>query len=278
MTSADIPEPQKQVNWFLGTIGFSYDDWRGSFYPPRTKPRNYLTHYSRIFNAVEIDSTFHAVPAPGILERWGEMTPAEFRFALKMPKQVTHAPELSFNRQLLGGFFSAARGLGSKLGPILLQFPPSFRPEKISQLREFLTNLPRDLRFAVEVRHQSWYTRQGDEQPALAALLKEFGLCWAATDFPGLPGVVTRTADFLFVRWIGQNGSFMHHNQEQIDRTDELTIWGERIQSNLQGIRDIYGFFNNDYSGFPPMTANRFKKIIGLSVEEFDLPRQARLF
>jgi uncharacterized protein YecE (DUF72 family) len=278
MTSEDIPNPQKQLNWFIGTIGFGYDDWRGSFYPPQTKPRNYLTHYSRIFNAVEIDSTFHAVPAPGVLERWGEMTPAEFRFALKMSKQVTHAPELSYNRQLLAGFFSVSRALGSKLGPILLQFPPSFRLDKIDQLRQFLASLPTDLRFAVEVRHQSWYTRQGDEPRALAVLLKEFGICWAATQFPGLPGEVTTTTDFLMVRWIGQNGSFMHHNREQVDRTAELTAWGERIRSSTLELHDIYGFFNNDYSGFPPQTANRFKKIIGLPVQEFDLPRQATFF
>ena len=206
------------------------------------------------------------------------MTPAEFRFALKMSKQVTHAPELSYNRQLLAGFFTAARSLGPKLGPILLQFPPSFRLDKIDQLSQFLSNLPPDLRFAVEVRHQSWYTRQGDGQLALAVLLKEFGICWAATDFPGLPGEVVTTTDFLMVRWIGQNGSFMHHNREQIDRTAELTAWEERIRSSAFGIQDIYGFFNNDYSGFPPQTANKFKKIIGLSIQEFDLPRQATLF
>ena len=206
------------------------------------------------------------------------MTPAEFRFALKMTKQVTHAPELSYNRQLLAGFFSAARSLGPKLGPILLQFPPSFRLDKIDQLRQFLSSLPLDLRFAVEVRHQSWYTRQGDEPFALEVLLKEFGICWAATDFPGLPGEVTTTTDFLLVRWIGQNGSFMHHNREQIDRTVQLAAWGERIQSSALGLQDIYGFFNNDYSGFPPQTANRFKKIVGLSTQEFEPPRQATLF
>jgi uncharacterized protein YecE (DUF72 family) len=271
-------KPQSQMAWFIGTIGFGYDDWRGGFFPQGVKSQNYLSHYSRIFNAVEIDTTLHAVPKTDVLQRWLHVTPDGFRFALKMPKQITHSPDINRSRLALHEFISVARTLGEKLGPILIQFPPSFQIEQIDGLEQFLSELPRDIRFAVEVRHQSWYTRQVDDIPAMAELLRGLGICWVATEFPGLPAQIWPTSDFSFIRWIGKNGSFNKHTHERIDRKDQLISWKNLIDSNSSWIEEIYGFFNNDYAGFAPGTANLFKKIIGLQVEDFQPPTQGRLF
>ncbi len=277
-TSSDIINPYPNLTWHLGTIGFSYDDWRGLFYPTGTKPSNYLTHYSRIFNSVEIDSTFHAIPKVEVVRRWAESTPDEFCFALKMLQQITHQPDLNGQRRALAEFISVARVLGAKLGPILIQFPPSFRAEQAEILRKFLAELPTDLRFAVEVRHQSWYTRKADGEPMLVDLLRESNVCWAATEYPGLPVNIWRTADFTYIRWIGRNGSFAHHTHEQLDRSRELAGWKELIGVNLGWLEEIYGFFNNDYAGFAPGTANRFKEVMGLPLERFEPPVQGKLF
>src|SRR5688572_19946054 len=115
------------MNYRLGTMGFSYADWAGGvFYPPGLKPGEYLSHYAKYFDAVELDTTFHATPPPERFRRWADVTPAGFRFAVKTPKSVTH--ELPPDKAIGGmhAFLDAARRLGEKLGVVLLQFAPSF--------------------------------------------------------------------------------------------------------------------------------------------------------
>jgi uncharacterized protein YecE (DUF72 family) len=271
-------DPFSPMKWFIGTIGFGYDDWRNSFYPNETKPSGYLSYYSRIFNAVEIDSTFHAVPKPEIINRWAEMTPEDFRFCLKLPQHISHSSDLLGNSIKLREFERTARLLGEKLGPILIQFPPSFKVSQIERLGGFLSALPKDLRFAVEIRHQSWYTPETSGEPVLAEMLRQYNICWAATEYPGLPIKIFPTASFAFIRWIGHHGSFAQHTHERLDRSSELGVWKELIASNRSWMKEIYGFFNNDYSGFAPGTANRFKRICALPVTRFEPPQQGRLF
>ncbi len=114
------------VEWFLGTMGFGYDDWRGVFYPPGTTSRDYLTHYSRIFNSVEMDTTFYGVPRSAVVTQWAASTPDNFKFCAKLPRTITHEMGLIGTRGLVDEFIDAMRLLGDKLGVILIQFPPSF--------------------------------------------------------------------------------------------------------------------------------------------------------
>jgi len=212
------------------------------------------------------------------LQRWEEVSPDDFHFALKMPQQITHQSGLIGQRAALEEFLQVVRYLKAKLGPILIQFPPSFRADRQGMLSEFLSDLPHDLRFAVEVRHQSWYTRKAEGEPVLAELLRDYGICWAATEYPGLPVQIWKTSDFAYIRWLGQNGSFAHHTQERVDRTQELVSWSALIEQNTDWFKEIFGFFNNDYAGFAPGTANRFKDIMGLTVNRFGPPVQGTLF
>ncbi len=260
-------------------MGYSYADWLGVFYPPGMRSENFLTYYSRIFNAVEIDSSFYGLPSTHTLQRWVASTPREFRFCLKMPRAITHNGVLLGVQTEMRQFVHRVQGLGDKLGVILLQFPPSFTVENVGALESLLMGLPPGVCYAVEVRHPSWYTSaKPGEEPMLAGLLREHGVCWTANDYPGLPRVIYRTVDFLYVRWIGQHGSFSRHDRERVDRTATLREWYDLLIREVGEVRSIYGFFNNDFAGFAAGTANRFKQLAGFEVHSFDLPQQGRLF
>ncbi len=263
------------VDWLLGTMGFGYKDWQGVFYPAGVGARDYLEHYSRIFNAVEMDTTFYGTPRLSTVEGWAAATPQDFRFCAKVPRLITHEMELVGAAAAMNEFTDALLPLGEKLGAILIQLPPSFDITHHLALAAFLEDLPNTAagkRVAVEFRHPSWYNQQ------TADLLRTRGVAWATTEYPLLPRQVNVTADFLYIRWIGQHGSYDHHNHERVDKTPELEGWLAQIQASLEGINTIYGFFNNDYAGFAAGTCNRFKKIAGLPAVPFTPPEQGRLF
>jgi uncharacterized protein YecE (DUF72 family) len=169
-------------------------------------------------------------------------------------------------------FLAVMRELGEKLGVILIQLPPSFRADHIDVLDTFLGELPADLRFAVEFRHKSWH------QNKTAEMLREHAVCWAATEYPNLPRGVQRTSDFIYFRLIGRHGQFDHHDQEQIDRSANLQWWYQHLQTFMDQVHSIYGFFNNDYAGFGAGSCNRFKAFVGLPSPDLRPPKQPRLF
>jgi len=260
------------ADWFLGTMGFSYQDWAGSFYPDTLAQRNYLGYYSRFFNAVEIDSTFYGTPRLESVKRWVSSTPAEFRFCPKVPRIVTHEKGLAASHLDMAEFLAVIRELGDKLGVILVQLPPSFSSDQFEVLDNFLGELPSDLRFAVEFRHHSWH------QAPTTAMLRKHGVCWAATEYPNLPRGVNLTVNFIYFRLIGQHGQFEHHNREQIDRSANLEWWYQHLRALTHDVHSIYGFFNNDYAGFGAGSCNRFKVLTGLTISDLRPPQQGRLF
>src|ERR1041385_3946510 len=140
----------------VGTQGWNYAAWVGPLYPPGTRPAEFLSTYARAFRGVEVDSTFYAIPDAKAVRAWAERTPAEFTFALKMLKEVTHDRRLRDADDLVQPFLDRVRELGPKLGPILLQMGPDFAPEELPALERFPPTLPDDLRVAVEVRQSRW--------------------------------------------------------------------------------------------------------------------------
>jgi uncharacterized protein YecE (DUF72 family) len=261
--------------WYLGTMGFSYKDWKDVFYPAGTRASDYLAYYSRIFNAVEMDTTLYGVPRASTVEGWAAVTPDEFKFCAKTPRLITHEYGLTKAAGPMQEFIGAMRLLGSKLGAILIQLPPSFDISNHLTLAAFLEELETftsGVRVAIEFRHASWFTSP------TAELLRRHGVAWAATEFPRLPRQVNQTASFLYVRWIGRHGSYDHHDHERVDKTTELRAWLAEIQAHADPASPVFGFFNNDYAGFAAGTCNRFKEIAGLPVAPFRPPEQGRLF
>jgi uncharacterized protein YecE (DUF72 family) len=259
-------------NWRLGTMGFSYAEWAGAFYRAGMKPGEYLGHYAKHFGAVELDTTFHAVPPPDRVRRWGEATPDDFRFCVKAPRAVTHDLPLERSVQPMLQFIETMRGLGEKLAVVLLQFPPSFTLSQIGAFDKFLSEMPGDIDFASEFRDDSWLGEQ------TAHVLAKHQVAWASADYVGEKAQIVPTADFLYIRWIGQHNRFRAKNLEEIDPTDRLLWWKEQIDLACGSIQTIWGFFNNDYAGYSIATCNRFKRLIGLPVIPTSDVRQGRLF
>ena len=261
------------MNYYLGTMGFSYKDWLGVFYPEGQSSRDYLSYYSRIFNAVEIDSTFYGTPRAETVARWSALTPDDFQFCLKTPRLITYDLSLEGAAGLMTEFVQAVAELGDKLGVILIQFPPSFAADRMADLEAFLKEVPAGVRYAVEVRHRSWYTAR----ESMTEMLARPGVCWASTQYPGLPRRLNLTAPFVYLRWIGQHGSYENHTHERVDRTADLQGWLDLIRVAEPGLEALYGFMNNDYAGFGAGTANRFKELAGLPVKPLQPPQQGRL-
>lgn len=260
------------VNWYLGSSAFSFKDWVGVFYPADLDPRDYLKYYSRVFNAVEIDSTFYAIPRSEVVEHWGMETGEDFKICAKLPKIITHGRELVDVQEPMSAFLDVMRILKDKLGPILVQLPPSFNILKWENLKDFLGTLPKDVRFAIELRHRSWYNEKTEK------LLREHNVAWVATEYKQLPRRIYCTADFLYIRWIGYHGRFQTFESEKIDVTQNLRWWWQNIQEHLSCVDTVYGFFNNVYAGFAPGTCNRFKEMFGFEVKPLTPPGQERLF
>ena len=265
-------EADDRTIWQLGTMGFGYKQWVGPFYPAGMPAKNFLAHYSTLFDAVEIDSTFYGAPRPELVQRWRQATPDKFTFCLKTPKAITHEARLSKGVEAMQAFVETAVLLQEKLGCILIQFGPTFTYAQADELNLFLSQLPTTARFAVEFRHDSWV------RPETAEMLRSYSISLVAADYIYMPKTITPTADFLYLRFIGPHGQFKTKDKEMLDKTVDLLAWHEKIKPLLPQFNTVFGFFNNDYSGNSPITCNRFKKIVGLKAEEIRPLQQGRLF
>jgi uncharacterized protein YecE (DUF72 family) len=261
----------------LGTCAWSFEDWRGSFYPPDLQDFQWLEFYANYFPAVEIDSTFYAAPAEATVHRWIEITPSTFRFTCKLPREITHLRRLRDCKAELNSFLRAIEPLALKLQVILIQLPPSFTPKdgRVA-LRKFLQQLPRDFRFAIEFRHPGWH------RPQIIQLLEKNHVCWVWADttplnernlapFEFLPS----TTDLLYLRLLGDYATKYNVDGEQLHRYEKLLwkreaaleSWSLKIERHLSEVRSVWAFVSNHFEGFAPETCQRLAQRLG-----FDLP------
>src|SRR6476619_4478444 len=169
----------------IATQGWNYTAWVGPFYPPGTRPSDFLSTYARVFRGVEVDSTFYAIPDARAVRAWAERTPPDFTFALKMPKEITHDRRLLDADDVLRDFLDRARELGPKLGPVLMQMGPDFGPDELPAIETFLPSLPGDIRFAIELRQSRWM--RDDVRPQLMEILARHGIALALSDGRWIP-------------------------------------------------------------------------------------------
>jgi uncharacterized protein YecE (DUF72 family) len=263
----------------LGTQGWNYDAWVGPFYPVGARTVDYLSLYARAFDTVEVDSTFYAIPSAKTVRDWAARVPAGFTFALKLPKEISHENRLRDAAGLAPRFFDRARELGGKLGPILIQLGPDFSPVERPALAEFLSLLPRDLRFAVEFRQRGWI------EEGVLALLADHNVALALTDARWIPRrtmlalAEQPTADFAYVRWMGPNRDIVDYSRIQFDRTRELEAWSHALRTLARLVRDVWGFANNHFAGHSPSTARDLQKLVGQDpVMPDELAEQKSLF
>jgi uncharacterized protein YecE (DUF72 family) len=181
---------------FAGTSGFSYVEWRGSFYPERLPEKQMLAHYSSRLATVELNNTFYRMPRAELIDGWAAGVPDGFTFAPKAPRRITHSQKLEGSERDAAQFLEIVGRLGDKLGPLLFQLPP-FMKKDLGRLSTFLDLLPRGTRAAFEFRHPSWF--EDDVYAALAA--RELALCAAEVDpGDGTGAPLLRTAPYSYVR------------------------------------------------------------------------------
>ena len=241
-------KPAKRLH--IGTSGWAYKDWKGNFYPDGIKSTQYLTHYARHFDTVEVDSTFYGTPKRTTVERWAAQTPESFIFTLKVPQIITHEKRLQDCEMEWQQFLETASVLGSKLGPLILQFDYKFRYDlHFPLLKSFLQKYGGTHRLAVEIRNKDWHRNE------FYNLLESFGVALVLNDLYYMPRVIHLTADFTIVRLLGNRklvpGSF---TQVLIERQKDLDWWSERIRQFLDKNLEVYVYSNNHYQGFAPAT------------------------
>ena len=214
----------------VGTSGYAYREWRGSFYPEKLKPAAMLGYYAERFAAVEINNTFYRMPERPVLERWAEQVPEGFVFVLKASQRITHQKRLApESKETVDTLLEVAQGLGSKLGPILFQTPP-FLKKDAGRLRAFLELLPEGRPFAFEFRHESW------QDAEVEAVLRErnAALVCADTDDSGGEGEpIVPTADWGYLR-LRRSGY----------AAEALSAWVDRIRA--QPWREAFVFFKHE--------------------------------
>ncbi len=227
----------------VGTSGYNYPEWRGSFYPATLPASKMLGYYAERFGAVEINYTFYRMPTAKTLGGWAAATPPGFVFVLKASRRITHDQRLVDIDEPLRYFRDTARALGEKLGPLFFQLPPNFHKDT-ARLGDLLAMLPRDARHAFEFRHQSWF----DDD--VYALLRRWNaaLCVADTERGTTPQIAT--ADWAYVRL---------RDAEYSDV--ELQEWAARLADPAW--RDAYVFFKHEEAGAGPALAERLRAMLG---------------
>jgi uncharacterized protein YecE (DUF72 family) len=248
----------------LGTSGWSYREWEGPFYPKGEKKK--LTFYSKFFDTVEIDSTFYAYPSKGMVLGAARSTPAGFVFSAKLPKLITHEKALDIQRGAkddLFRFLHLMKPLADegKLGPLLVQLPPSFTYSGgMKKLEEFLEVIPTDVLFAIEFRNKSWLGRAD-----ALDLLRRHNVAVTNVDEPLLPADTTTTADFAFVRWHGR-GERPWYNYRY--GQDELAGWGKKVEAIATKTKKVYGYFNNHFHGYAVEDSLKMMELLGSASAE----------
>jgi uncharacterized protein YecE (DUF72 family) len=230
------------MNLYVGTSGYAYKEWKGSFYPENLSPKQMLRYYGEHFRAVEINNTFYRMPTAAALEAWAGEIPAGFKFVLKAPQRITHIQRLRDAGESVAELLGAAAALKGRLGPLLFQLPPNFKKD-LARLREFLALLPPRRQAAFEFRHASWF-----DEEVFALLRKErVALCIAEAE-DDLETPFEATASFGYLR---------------LRRTDygaaQLKKWAKRLRG--QGWREAFVFFKHEDEGKGPQLAKRFLEL-----------------
>jgi uncharacterized protein YecE (DUF72 family) len=232
---------------FVGTSGWQYRDWRGSFYPDGVPMRRWLEHYAEQFPTVEVNSTFYRLPDRSVFERWRAATPESFVFAPKMSRFLTHVKRLKEPAEPVARYLERAEALGPKLGPTLVQLPPNLAVD-VAVLDQLLDCWPDRRRLAIEFRHESWFTEEVSRRLAD----HDVALCLSDRDEEMLTPM-TRTASWTYVRFHAGRGDPLPCYREST-----LRRWCTALARSFDQSDDLYAYFNNDPRGCAPRDAATF--------------------
>lgn len=235
----------------IGTSGWSYKHWVGPFYPEGTRTDAYLSWYCRQFRTVELNNTFYSLPKPESLDAWASQTHADFRFACKASRYITHMKKLKDPDASTRKFFDAIAGLGEKCGPVLFQLPPNWHCDT-SRLAEFLRGLPPGYRYAFEFRDETWF------DPVVYDLLAHHDAALVIYDLGGVQSPCHATASFTYLRLHGPRETPYTGSYD----TAVLEGWANRLRDWRDGGVDVYCYFDNDEAGYAALNAGELQDFI----------------
>lgn len=228
----------------LGTSGFAYDEWKGPFYPPELKQKDMLRYYATRFGSVEINYSFRQQPAEKTLKAWREATPEGFLLTVKAHQRITHWLRLADADEAVSGFLERVKILGSRLGAILFQCPPTLRYDR-PLIESFLAFLPPPHRYAFEFRHESWDQAKG--------LLASQGSAWCVAETDEKPAGTNAIPSEPF--------AYLRLRKESYS-VDDLRTWAGRIAGVLEGGRDVFCYFKHEEKAAGPIMAERMAELM----------------
>jgi uncharacterized protein YecE (DUF72 family) len=246
-----VAETSIAGNVHIGTSGWHYKHWRGSFYPEDLPPAKMLGWYAERFDTVEINNSFYRLPTSDALGAWCRQTPASFCFAVKASRYITHNRKLKDAAQTTNDkFISQVRELGKRLGPILFQLPPGWRVN-VERLESFLSELPRTHRYVFEFRNETWNT------PEVYEVLRQHNAALCVFELAGFQSPIEVTANFAYVRLHGPGNKY----QGDYSRA-QLRTWAKRIELWRKTLKHIFVYFDNDQAGFAAKNAMELKQMV----------------
>ncbi len=242
---------QKQI-YYIGTSGWSYYSFKGYLYPEDSKPRQWLSIYSEVFNTVEINATFYRLPTEKTFKKWYEETPQDFIFSIKASKVITHIKRLKDVKEELQTFLKAISPLKEKGRVLLFQLPPSFKFNS-EVLEEFFKLLPSDYYNVIEIRNISFHCQE------FVDLLKKYNVCLCFSDCAGrYPSwYEVQTTDFLYIRMHGSKKLYVSNYEEE-----ELQELAKKIKSYK--VKEAFVYFDNTSKGYAVPNALRLKELLTL--------------
>jgi uncharacterized protein YecE (DUF72 family) len=277
------------MNIFIGCPVWSFKGWVGNFYPKGTKPAGFLFEYARRLTTVEGNTTFYAIPSRETVRGWAAVLPESFRFCPKIPKVISHDGKLTDHLDAAYAFIEVMNPLGSRLGPMFLQLPPSYSPRLLEDLKTFLAAWPPEIRLGVEVRHLDWF--ESPHRESLFRLLSDHNMARVVIDTrpirslegekilegsvyqslleareqkPDVPILTERTSDFIFVRYIGHPE--METNQAFLEE------WANYVSSQLNSGANAYIFCHSPGNFAEPYLCRELHRIIANKTEIPPLP------
>ena len=227
---------------WIGTSGFQYAEWKGNFYPEDLPAAKMLPFYAERFSTTEINYTFHRIPSPKTIDNWKQLTPENFRFALKAPQKITHWSKLRDCADTLDYFCKVISGLGERLGPVLFQLPPNFKKDS-DVLTSFLREFP-SLKAAFEFRHESWF----DDEIFELLKSRNIALCIADTENLATPKVSTGDYGYLRLR------------REDYGKID-IEQWVDFVRTQ-DGWNDVFIYFKHEDAGIGPRLARQMIEML----------------
>ncbi len=236
----------QQTKYWIGTSGYNYPEWKGSFYPEKLAAAKMLAYYAARFASVEINYTFYRLPSRKTLEGWDAQSPSPYQFTLKAPRRITHDARLVGCDEILRAFLEVAATLGPKLGVFLFQLPPFFKKD-VGVLSGFLDLLPPRTRAAFEFRHASWF----DDEVYAALKARNIALCVADSEKLSTPPVAT--ADYGYFRL-----------RDEGYQPADVARWARTIEGMASAWADTFVYFKHEDEGKGPELASLLRRELGL--------------